>query len=35
MSAVTLRPATINDAALILRFITELAVYENDVRKMM
>lgn len=29
MSAITIRPATADDAALILRFITELAIYEK------
>lgn len=29
MAQVTIRPATIDDAALILRFITELAIYEK------
>lgn len=29
MTAITIRPATAEDAALILRFITELAIYEK------
>lgn len=29
MPAIDIRPATVNDAALILRFVTELAIYER------